>query len=78
MWSYTSTDNQWKDINVCRKDKWNAFLGQYEVYDIAISTSKFSIIIDNIMIIDILRPPSYWYSLSDNCIGGLYELFRLE
>ena len=47
MWSYTSTYNQWKDINVCQKDKWNAFLGQYEVCDIEISTSKFSIIIDN-------------------------------
>ena len=47
MWSYTSTDNQWKDINVCQKDKWNVFLGQYEVCDIEISTSNFSIIIDN-------------------------------
>ena len=29
------------------KDKWNAFLSQYEVCDIEISTSKFSIVIDN-------------------------------
>ena len=29
------------------KDKWNAFLSQYEVCDVEISTSKLSIVIDN-------------------------------
>ena len=38
MWSYTSKDNQRKDINV-EKDKRNTFLSQ-------ISTPKFSIVID--------------------------------
>ena len=25
-----------------------------------------------------LEPPSYWYNISDNSIGSLCELFRLE
>ena len=28
--------------------------------------------------IESLEPPSYWYNISDNSIGSLYELFRLE
>ena len=28
--------------------------------------------------IESLEPPSYWYSISDNGKGSLYELFRLE
>ena len=47
MWSYTSKDNQWKDINLCRKRKWNAFLSRYEVYDFEIYMSKCIVVIDN-------------------------------
>ena len=28
--------------------------------------------------IESLEPPSYWYNISDNSIGSLCELFRLE
>ena len=28
--------------------------------------------------IEILEPPSYWYSIYDNGKGSLFELFRLE
>ena len=28
--------------------------------------------------IESLEPPSYWYNISDNGIGSLCELFRLE
>ena len=28
--------------------------------------------------IESLEPPSYWYNISDNGIGNLCELFRLE
>ena len=28
--------------------------------------------------IESLKPPSYWYNISDNGIGSLCELFRLE
>ena len=33
---------------------------------------------DLITSIESLEPPSYWYNISDNGIGSLCELFRLE
>ena len=47
MWSYMLKDNQWKDINLYRNDKWNSCLSQYKACDVEISTSKFSIVLDN-------------------------------
>ena len=35
-------------------------------------------LVDLITSIESLEPPSYWYTLSDDGIGSLCELFRLE
>ena len=36
-----------KTSYIVEQVKWNAFLSQYEVYDVKISTSKFTIVTDN-------------------------------
>ena len=37
-----------KTYYIVEQIKWNAFLSQYEVYDVEMSTSKFTIVTDNI------------------------------
>ena len=37
-----------KTSYIVEQNKWNAFLSQYEVHDVEISTSKFTIVTDNI------------------------------
>ena len=41
-------------------------------------TRAHNALVSLITSIESLEPPSYWYSMSDNGIGILYELFRLE
>ena len=41
-------------------------------------TRVHNALISLITSIESLEPPSYWYSISDNGIGSLCELFRLE
>ena len=36
-----------KTSYIVEQIKWNAFLSQYEVCDVEITTSKFSVVIDN-------------------------------
>ena len=37
-----------KTSYIVEQIKWNAFLSQYKVYDVQMSTSKFTIVTDNI------------------------------
>ena len=41
-------------------------------------TRARNVLVVLITLIESLEPPSYWYNISDNGIGSLCELFRLE